>query len=91
MKNIKQNLFFACVYNTLGVRIAAVGLLLSTIAAAAANSFSSFSAVGMRCGFTTNSSVEEGQRQWFVSFLLLASSIIDDHGQVPGFAAQYCR
>ena len=46
MKNIKQNLFFACVYNTLGVRIAAVGLLLSTIAAAAAYSFSSFSAVG---------------------------------------------
>jgi len=44
MKNIKQNLFFACVYNTLGVRIA--GLLLSTIAAAAANSFSSFSAIG---------------------------------------------
>ena len=46
MKNIKQNLFFACVYNTLGVRIAAVGLLLSTIAAAAANSFSSLSAIG---------------------------------------------
>ncbi|MGH9340199.1 MAG: heavy metal translocating P-type ATPase [Acidobacteriota bacterium] len=52
MKNIKQNLFFAFVYNALGVPIAAgvlypfVGILLSPIIAAAAMSFSSVSVVG---------------------------------------------
>ncbi len=52
MRNIRQNLFLAFVYNTLGVPIAAgvlypfFGLLLSPIVAAAAMSLSSLSVVG---------------------------------------------
>jgi len=52
MRNIKQNLFFAFVYNSLGIPVAAgllypfFGILLSPIFAAAAMSFSSVSVVG---------------------------------------------
>jgi Cu+-exporting ATPase len=51
MRNIRQNLFFAFVYNAIGVPIAAgilypfFGLLLSPIFAAAAMSFSSVSVI----------------------------------------------
>ncbi|MFO1155071.1 MAG: heavy metal translocating P-type ATPase [Rhodospirillales bacterium] len=52
MRNIKQNLFFAFVYNALGVPIAAgilypvFGILLSPVIAAAAMSLSSVSVIG---------------------------------------------
>jgi P-type Cu+ transporter len=52
MRNIRQNLFFAFVYNALGVPIAAgvlypvLGLLLSPMVASAAMTFSSVSVIG---------------------------------------------
>ena len=52
MKNIRQNLFFAFVYNTLGVPLAAgalypfFGLLLSPMIASAAMSLSSVCVIG---------------------------------------------
>ena len=51
MRNIRQNLFFAFIYNSMGVPVAAgilypvFGLLLSPIIAAAAMSFSSVSVI----------------------------------------------
>ena len=51
MRNIRQNLFFAFIYNTIGVPIAAgalypfFGVLLSPIIAGAAMSFSSVSVI----------------------------------------------
>jgi Cu+-exporting ATPase len=59
MRNIRQNLFFAFIYNALGVPVAAgvlyplFGILLSPIIAAAAMSLSSVSVIGnalrLRC------------------------------------------
>jgi Cu+-exporting ATPase len=52
MRNIRQNLFFAFIYNTLGISIATgvlypfFGLLLSPMIASAAMSFSSVSVIG---------------------------------------------
>lgn len=52
MRNIMQNLFFAFIYNTLGIPLAAralypyLGLLLSPVVAGAAMSLSSVSVIG---------------------------------------------
>ncbi|HKW89042.1 MAG TPA: heavy metal translocating P-type ATPase [Candidatus Acidoferrales bacterium] len=52
MRNIRQNLFFAFIYNTLGVPVAAgvlypfFGILLSPVIASAAMTFSSVSVIG---------------------------------------------
>ena len=51
MRNIRQNLFFAFIYNAIGVPVAAgvlyplLGILLSPMIAAAAMSFSSVSVI----------------------------------------------
>ena len=51
MRNIKENLFFAFIYNALGIPVAAgllypiFGILLSPMLAAAAMSFSSVSVI----------------------------------------------
>lgn len=61
MKNIKQNLFFALIYNTIGVPVAAgvlypfFGLLLSPMIAALAMSFSSVSVIANALRLRTKS------------------------------------
>jgi len=61
MKNIKENLFFALIYNTLGIPIAAgllypfLGILLSPMIAALAMSFSSVSVIGNALRLRTKS------------------------------------
>ena len=61
MDNIKQNLFFAFIYNSLGVPLAAgtlypfFGILLSPMIAAAAMSFSSVSVIGNALRLRTKS------------------------------------
>ena len=68
MRNIKQNLFFAFVYNALGVPVAAgilypfFGILLSPIIAAAAMSFSSVSVIGNALRLRWVDLVETGDR-----------------------------
>ena len=72
MRNIRQNLFFAFVYNMLGVPVAAgllypfFGLLLSPIIAAAAMSFSSVSvitnALTVESGEVVNGSCRVGRK-----------------------------
>lgn len=65
VRNIRQNLFFAFVYNALGIPIAAgvfypvLGILLSPMVAAAAMSFSSVSVIGNALRLRT---VELGER-----------------------------
>jgi len=57
MNNIRQNLFFAFVYNSVGVPVAAgvlypvFGILLSPMIAAAAMALSSVSVIGNALGF----------------------------------------
>jgi Cu+-exporting ATPase len=52
MRNIRQNLFFAFIYNVLGVPVAAgvlypfLGIVLSPLIASAAMTFSSVSVIG---------------------------------------------
>ena len=61
MKNIKQNLFFALIYNTLGIPVAAgvlypvFGILLSPMIAALAMSFSSVSVIANALRLRTKS------------------------------------
>lgn len=87
MSNIRQNLFFAFIYNGLGVPIAAgvlypmTGLLLSPIIAAAAMSLSSVSVIGnalrlrrIKLNPTSEKNDKKTYRNLFSLFLFICSS-----------------
>ena len=73
MRNIRQNLLFAFLYNALGIPIAAgvlypfFGLLLSPMIASAAMTFSSVSVIVNACGCGGWSSERPGSRRHQVS------------------------
>jgi Cu+-exporting ATPase len=69
MRNIRQNLFFAFIYNVFGVPIAAgalypsLGILLSPIIASAAMSFSSVSVIANALRLRT-AKLQTQRRYW---------------------------
>ena len=89
MRNVKQNLFFAFVYNALGVPIAAgvlypvFGLLLSPIFAGAAMAMSSVSVVTQRAAAAEGQAVT---RDYHYVWLLWSSAFL-----VPWAAIYFAR
>ena len=93
MRNIRQNLFFAFVYNAAGVPIAAgvlypvFGILLSPVIAAAAMALSSVSVIGnalrLRAGASCKASADDGVAlpgRWREAVLVARGGF--DHAQV---------
>jgi P-type Cu+ transporter len=81
LKNIRQNLFFAFIYNLLGVPVAAgilypfLGLLLSPMLASAAMAFSSVSVIGNALR------LRKVHLLWPILFLLASNIRAEDHPQ----------